>query len=816
MPLFQTLHKEYLLTELGEDSIYSDTKGTLSERVDYAWKVYRSDQDKYTAAHKKGALKFLKETFGIPPSESKNEATTKLLYLMSLKSSSPDNNYIAQSDDIIYSIHITDDTIDESRNLVALYRQLLAQMEKNKLDVELYKQRQQPPLSDVEPSIDPNYKALLELHAISIKKLKINYLNSKKKLQFLSKIPDELNQLNQLILAYNTTPSKAIKIEKLREIDALQKKIIYKYPPSCMNNCPSYRNAFQLQLFNDLKKQYAQLGLPLPHEQVSMTGQVSFKSVNQISFANILANMSPNKAAELLFILSSGKNLDKMQLNNLYEAEDTEEAELFKTFMFTHSIEYIGGLNSKNFQITDANGNQYVLKVDDRLNQPRDAMDHLRTHSLKNTLTSIHTEREVTFNDLNNTDITRTLLITDFYNKGNLEYCSSRCGNEIARLQSGLHYYQQMANILYKIKSDGCAFPDMKNTNWLINDDDTLVIADSKSFLFADQRGMLDVDTNPANTFYIKITTRFLSPPELNQSQPCSIDKIHTYMFGKNLYQYLTQCPVDYLAKNPDGSQYNFDDPIFKSVKGQRLKQLIINTVKVDPTQRPTIEGVISELEVIESLTACNQLLQEIESRESSEEIEPRLRTSSILRAEMIKATNTQEVSEVHKKCAITMCDFYLSQFDQYKLIKNDMIMTDFIVSQLNEVCNATDLNTVIALKNKIQDILMRMKANPTLSDLQSRLLSLATYPKHRQDEMINITKRLAELSLEKRVQFGQSSSNPTVNQITADYKKLVSSMETKAIASSKDFRTSVVDIRSKQNQQPSPPQPSCAYRGSS
>ncbi|KTC95468.1 hypothetical protein [Legionella feeleii] len=91
----KTLRKEHLL----DRGIYSDSKGHLAQRIDYAWNIYNSPKPKYTTAHKDAALSFLRASFNIPESYKKEQAVEKIAALMALKAANPDKKFVPKLPD---------------------------------------------------------------------------------------------------------------------------------------------------------------------------------------------------------------------------------------------------------------------------------------------------------------------------------------------------------------------------------------------------------------------------------------------------------------------------------------------------------------------------------------------------------------------------------------------------------------------------------------------------------------------------------------------------------------------------------------------
>lgn len=451
-------------------------------------------------------------------------------------------------------------------------------------------------------------------------------------LRFIREVNADIAQLNDLIEAYNRLPDRDLQLPQLQKIYHLSKEIDDKYPDSRMSESPSYRKAMHVNLFNSLIKECANLGIsmrvlsgspevirepmrvsdtssvPATYNLADFLALAPTESIAPLvpSFAELFAKMDPKKVDSLLKTLSLRTSFSpemyRTILGTLYGDEISEAAEAFRIFLQNHRIEYLGGANAKNFKITPLLGGlPQVLKIDDRLDAPKDAEEGLRRGELREVLSPIYAERHGSYKNKDGQTITRRLSLTDYYPNGNLE---ARAAKEVGddacfRLPSALKLYTQMAEIVTKVALGGCVFPDMKNTNWLVDSTDTLHIADTKSLVARDASGNYDFN-NPANTWYVPgITiTPYLQPPEYTKktTTPLSVDHIHAYALGKNLYQYLTGCSIKYLYARNDSSAYDFGAEIFKSEAGIELKKLIEGMIHTDPTARTPMHEVLSKL----------------------------------------------------------------------------------------------------------------------------------------------------------------------------------------------------------------------------
>lgn len=450
------------------------------------------------------------------------------------------------------------------------------------------------------------------------------FITEKKYLDFIVAVNQDIMELNASIDRYNAA-NVVQKLMVLRCIYQQQKKIDAKYPPHAMSHCPCYQRIIHIQLFNELKKQFESLGIT-SLSQVQDNDPRHIEAAKPSSLTDLISNMSPEKVSKILKILSNGALFSLSDLTQLYKADEPNYTN-FQTFLKTHTIQFIGGGNSKNFRVTGPGHSDYVLKVDNRLNMPRHVEAHLRAHTLKSTLTAIAAERQATY-VTSQGPTTSTLLITEFCEKGNLCDESARHTAYQNKITSALAIYSQMASVLIKIQHDSAAFPDMKNTNWLLDKEGILRISDTKSFVFARADGMLDYNHHANRWCAGKLSTLFMNPPEFGTAHPISVDKLHAYMLGKNLYQYLTGCKFTALKGRHNGHQYDFSAGLFQTQAGQALKVLIQGLIQYSPLHRLSVNDAhfqLAQLQMQKDPTKkrCLELLTAIQSQRIHERDEP-------------------------------------------------------------------------------------------------------------------------------------------------------------------------------------------------
>lgn len=333
------------------------------------------------------------------------------------------------------------------------------------------------------------------------------------------------------------------------------------------------------------------------------------------SLPDFLANMHPKKSIKLSLILSVGASFDLDDLKYLYGPKERDYTE-FQQLLKTHSIKFLGGYNSKNFKVTNnISGAEWVLKIENRLKAPMKIDSYLGGSVLRDTLTPTYLSRQNVFIDSSNVSVTRGLLVTQFCGGGDLESNSKKFTDGKERVGAALNVYLQMAFIFEVIRNADAAFPDAKNTNWLIDEKGKLKIADTKSLLPAVQE-IIDYDDDKL-IWYGLIYTDYMSPPEIADKK-ISVDALHAYQLGKNLYQYLSHCNPDDLQDKHDAALLDFSNDAFKTSAGKKLRKIIKKLVKNDPEDRLSVAEALQELHALkakefkEAQDNCTELLNKI------------------------------------------------------------------------------------------------------------------------------------------------------------------------------------------------------------
>jgi hypothetical protein len=396
-------------------------------------------------------------------------------------------------------------------------------------------------------------------------------------------INEDIKRLNELIEAYNQTTDETDCVNKLKKILEYKQVIGDKYTGKSICSFPDFLTAIHDKLFIEIKEACVHYGI------TNLYTFLNAPPPRANAFSEILINMDPQQVNALinsLLIFSDN------QFQQLYQTGKNKE---FDNFLLDNEISFLGGNNSQVFKIAPNNGSpEYVIKIVDRMGMSKLPVARLRETSLKDTLAPVIAERQCIVATQFKKNV-KNIVITDCYPRGDLVAYSDTHVTDDESIKSAVQLYDQMLNILIKLSRNECVFPDMKNTNWLVDEHNKLVINDDKSLAFCNQDGTWQL--NKSKQY---IHSEHMDPPEfinkLERGISISVDKMHAFMFGKNLYQYLTQCGDEELFAITDSTQCDFNSSIFQTAEGNNLQRLIEQLVKKTPEDRISLEEAQNQL----------------------------------------------------------------------------------------------------------------------------------------------------------------------------------------------------------------------------
>ena len=181
--------------------------------------------------------------------------------------------------------------------------------------------------------------------------------------------------------------------------------------------------------------------------------------------------------------------------------------------------------------------------------------------------------------------------LTDFYPNGSFNklYEKSRLSPATLHQDCSVNILK-MAEKLQVLQRDQVFFSDAKVTNWLLDSNNNPVIADEKSLRTFEQ-------AKEMKGSFVR-TPGYWPPGVITLKTSEDFEKIHAYILGANIYDYLTcsQPPSRTIRDDID-----FRTKVFQGEIGQRYKRLILNLTNPDASKRLGLEDATKELEQIHS-----------------------------------------------------------------------------------------------------------------------------------------------------------------------------------------------------------------------
>lgn len=427
-------------------------------------------------------------------------------------------------------------------------------------------------------------------------------LNKKRLYEFILAVNREIESFNQLIEEFNRADRIETKTHLLQAINQKTTELDSHFPESVIARSPEYREQFYQILNTEIRQNFRHL------TQITSTAT---DTPYQYRLSELLAKMSQEQLNKFLSILCGNTHYTD-ELETLYSETDPNYPE-FMEFLQTHSISYIGGKNSNNFQIHRLGHPEesYILKIEDRINQPKDISMRLSAEVDNIIIPELSLRAYFEGHDRSGKKklFVRNLNVQPFCPNGSLLDYSMTLHGPAEKIRRALTIYTDMAAIIQKITLAGGSFPDMKNSNWLILND-KLWIADDKSLRLRNPDGSLDLFSEQSQWYGDLVKSPEYMPPEMDSEEPILADPFQVFTWGKNLYEFLADTdPERPYFRIMEGASFNYDYPIFRvNPDGILLKQLIVDTVRANPGDRISLEEAVSRLGHI-------QLIHEVRSQ---------------------------------------------------------------------------------------------------------------------------------------------------------------------------------------------------------
>ena len=513
-------------------------------------------------------------------------------------------------------------------------------------------------------------------------------------------------QINEAITKYNRAEDNNTKLEALNNMqEALHYVDVHaaaEDEPGNLTQATEFHTN-KTTLFKQIKTAYADLGV------TTLVRRTPGRDDSPV--AQIISDLPPDKADSLMEILHKGVSSTlNDELKGLYNEQDTsQEAKQWASFLDNHSIEFLGGGNSQNFSVINNTNQQVkVLKVDNRLGMPRHTEEHLR-EALPDVFIPVDAERQVlglcplSKNRSKTQNGSRTLIVTDFCSLGSvLEHSETvrakKDDNELYKSSSNL--MGQMIGVLSKIQGSNCCFPDAKLTNWLVDENGRIRLADSKSFVFTfNGRYEKHLPGNEGTSHELLHTNRF-TPKELT-SPPFDAEPLHAAILGCNLYTYLAGNTL------PDKTKERKNESIFQSELGQEYLKLINQLVKDPPHTRMSLGEAQTQLQHLANLTDPEYYLDN-KTKQLSDKFNFNLKPFVDKKISSDKALNDYDKEASLKQIASSL-DELEQRVQQCQNLINELGALD--------VSDAPQLKSILT-----EQLETKLKRGTSLDDLTSKL----------------------------------------------------------------------------------------------
>ncbi|KTC93245.1 protein kinase domain-containing protein [Legionella cincinnatiensis] len=259
-------------------------------------------------------------------------------------------------------------------------------------------------------------------------------------------------------------------------------------------------------------------------------------------------------------------------------------------------ITRLGGANNVNWRIrNEESGEQFVLTIGEVPKQ-QVFLDNLSNFPLNE-----YFSHDYLVNQPSSVEAFNSVVISNFAGGGDLygerERKLAQEGSDVITL-SACNRIGQLTTFCRDLLQHNGSHVDIKLTNFLLDDNGRLIVADKKGITPLFENRTLNKSQREL------WTTPCYAPPEyLLKNTNIDAEAFNSYQLGLALYDYLILPPIDedpakfWAMQNP----LNFDNPYFQTQTGQEMRKLINSMTDPDPTNRPKLDEVLQRLYDIEN-----------------------------------------------------------------------------------------------------------------------------------------------------------------------------------------------------------------------
>lgn len=419
-------------------------------------------------------------------------------------------------------------------------------------------------------------------------------LNTSKSKAGLDIMP-QLRRLNQLRAKLSDNPKEKNYKDYYYNLKELQDDLLN-------------RLAYQLDKKNDLTD-YRILLARVNHELKKVMRKIpqvkakekKIKAFLRLDLSKDLAGLDDKKMDQLIVFLRNSNAIDpgspqKSDIDSILPA--LKGFELVK----------LGGQNNRNWKIVNIEkGVEYVIQIGMCNNNV--VLQQKSQTSISQYLATEY----FSYQSSNYLECPYTLSVIDFANGGDLSTEMKDIFSKLSKEELVTHTVDRMkelTEICQNMLNNKVMHPDIKLSNFLIDENGAIVIADKKEL-----KQIL-----PNGKIYLSEigTTSIYAPPEnkLSKSE-ISAESFMVYQLGIALYDMLVSPEHSDNKKDIPWSQaLDFKKDVFTSAPGMQFAFLIKNMTKPNSKERPTLQAVYQYLEAIQELQSLQQHTKHLSSQQ--------------------------------------------------------------------------------------------------------------------------------------------------------------------------------------------------------
>ncbi|MCH9689660.1 MAG: hypothetical protein K0U24_04890 [Gammaproteobacteria bacterium] len=318
--------------------------------------------------------------------------------------------------------------------------------------------------------------------------------------QFTRHVNQSIAKFNRDIKVYNSVADADVKANMLHTLNQQLHALNNTCASMFLEKVPACYEKLQKQLHAEMQAESRTLGILL------VQGDIQQKRMRDEQSALKLELMMADRSDDSVQLLS--------RQMNLVEGESGESLSLDGMDDFDVTISSLA--NNRNFLVSHKSNpeEKYMLQLENRGDISLAVESSLKKAGFSNFFIPILLSKPVFFQTVDKATLPPEFTEADIpVAARNIKVMPLMTGSSPTRVIQSLPPEQrldkiidvstQMAAMLAVLESKGCAFPDMKNDNWFVDEFGNLYISDTKTLVFSDEAGLLDEqDKEGKNLFY--------------------------------------------------------------------------------------------------------------------------------------------------------------------------------------------------------------------------------------------------------------------------------------------------------------------------